>query len=118
MSDAQIRVSLFDQLSKLSDRYGDILSWSALTSEIMYQGELIRLLGPKGIWKPASLELPISIATSPKTPYADSFSEDGLLQYHYRADQAGATDNNLLRRCMLQVLLLGQRRLRQLYQQS
>lgn len=82
-------------------RHGDVLPWSVLQNDIQYDGERLALIGAKGIWKPKIMDLPISIATSPNRPYNDSFSDDGLLEYHYRADEAGKNDNNMLRTVML-----------------
>jgi len=50
--------------------------------------------------------LPISIATSPARPYNDTFNQAGLLDYHYRQDEAGDADNNRLRTVMLKGLPL------------
>ena len=65
------------------------------------EGERVPLLGPQGIFKPRVLEtIPLSITTSPKSPYDDSFSEDGLLCYRYRGTDPRHPENGGLREAM------------------
>jgi putative restriction endonuclease len=45
--------------------------------------------------------MPLSIVTSPDSPYDDGFSPDGLLQYNYRKGSAQHRDNVGLRKAML-----------------
>lgn len=52
------------------------------------------------------MELPLSIATTPKGPYQDSFGPDGLLAYKYRGTDPSHPDNVGLRRTMAQQLPL------------
>jgi hypothetical protein len=40
-------------------------------------GGIVRVIGPQGIWKPKGFQLPLSITTSPDSPYSDAFSTDG-----------------------------------------
>jgi putative restriction endonuclease len=80
--------------------YGDALPWSALTKGFEYLGERIPLMGAAGIWKPRVLDLPISIATSPRNPYGDVIGDDGLLLYRYQGSSARPYDNELLRQAM------------------
>ena len=58
------------------------------------------LLGPQGIFKPKILDFPLSITTSPNSPYSDSFSSDGFLHYKYRGIDPKHRDNVGLRDVM------------------
>jgi HNH endonuclease len=61
-------------------------------------GKRIPLVGPQGIWKPAVCELPLSITTIVRGPYADAFDErTGTLSYAYRGHDPGHKDNVGLR---------------------
>ena len=72
----------------------------------MFKGRRITLLGARGIWKPTALELPLSIATSPKDPYGDVAGDDGRLRYRYFGDDPTHPDNAGLRACLAQALPL------------
>jgi putative restriction endonuclease len=63
-------------------------------------GRRVPLLGPQGIFKPAVCEMPISITTSPNSPYSDSWTPDNRLRYAYRGTDPGHADNRGLRRAM------------------
>ena len=102
--DAAVRLAVFKYLDRLRLMHGQILPWSDLQRGFSYEDTPVPLIGAKGIWKPKVLDLPISIATSPNRPYNDAFNEDGLLDYHYRKDEAGSVDNNGLRSVMLKGL--------------
>lgn len=64
----------------------------------MFQGVRIALMSQRGIWKPRSLELPLSITTSPKDPYGDTVADDGFLHYRYFGKDPLHPDNVGLRR--------------------
>ena len=56
------------------------------------------LLGPQGIFKPKIIpQIPLSITTTPKGPYDDSFSYDDFLLYRYRGTDIQHRDNAGLR---------------------
>src|SRR5699024_2637301 len=55
---------------------------------------------PQGIFKPSQLHLPLTIRTSPKGPYTDSFYENDFLLYKYRGTDPMHRDNVGLRKCM------------------
>lgn len=103
-NDTAIRLAVFKYLDDLRMIHGQIFPWSSLQRGFTYKGTPVPLIGAKGIWKPKVLDFPISIATSPSRPYNDTFNEDGLLDYHYRKDEAGLNDNNGLRSVMLKGL--------------
>jgi putative restriction endonuclease len=74
-----------------------VLPRSLLQQGFEFDGERVPFLGPQGIFKPRLCELPLSITTSPRSPYDDSFSRDGLLLYRYRGTDPTHHDNVGLR---------------------
>jgi putative restriction endonuclease len=69
------------------------------------------LLGPQGIFKPAVLDLPLSITTAPivegkARPYEDEVGDDGFLLYRYRGTDPLHRDNVGLRELMRRQLPL------------
>jgi putative restriction endonuclease len=64
-----------------------------------------QLMGPQGIFKPAVLDMPLSITTVPivegrPRPYEDEIDPDGLLIYRYRGTDPEHRDNRGLRLAM------------------
>jgi hypothetical protein len=79
--EAAARVAVFQWLEKLSVKYTDVLPRTDLERGCPFAsatGGMIQVIGPQGIFKPKDFALPLSITTSPNSPYADSFS-GGLL---------------------------------------
>jgi putative restriction endonuclease len=97
-----VRLHAFRFLEDLVAEYGDPLPWKALDCGFEFDGARVTLIGARGIWKPAALDLPISITTSPKDPYGDKAGEDGLLQYRYFSADPAHPDNAGLRRCLME----------------
>jgi putative restriction endonuclease len=93
-------MAAFDWLSEQVAVHGDILPRTVLQKGFVLDGHKIHLLSPQGIFKPKVLEIPLSIVTSPDSPYKDGFSPDGLLQYKYRGDNPQHRDNIGLRKAM------------------
>ena len=58
------------------------------------------LIGPQGIFKPALMQVPLSITTSPRGPYADAIGSNNLLSYRYRGSDPGHRNNVGLRFAM------------------
>jgi len=78
--DHQVRLAAFQWLEHLTLLYDDeILPRDVLTKGFMYQGKRITLMGPKGIWKPKSMELPLSITTTSESPYNDEITKDNFI---------------------------------------
>ena len=77
--DDQIRLAAFNWLGKQIEVYGDTLPRKILEEGYDYFGQKIRLMGPKGIWKPKQMDLPISITTIIDGPYDDKPEPNGLL---------------------------------------
>lgn len=96
-ADDQIRSAVF---SWLAAQPSDVLSRTAL-EEFRIGEQRIPLVGPRGIWKPAACELPISITTTLSGPYDDTQDKDtGLIRYAYRGTDPLHSDNVGLRRAM------------------
>ena len=94
---------MFAWLADQRASVGETLTRRAL-SDFSIEGRRVSLIGPQGIWKPAVCELPISIATTTRGPYSDTFNDaDGTLRYSYRGTDPGDRDhrdNVGLRRAM------------------
>lgn len=97
-TDTPIRLAAFKWLEEQTAIHGDVLPWRLLTKGFNYNGEQINLTGAKGIWKPKSFELPLSITTIINGPYKDYTSEDGLFLYKYRGTDIYHGDNVGLRK--------------------
>jgi putative restriction endonuclease len=101
-ADQSARFAIFEWLTEQRAREGDVLSWATLKAGATVLGRRIHLLGPQGIFKPAGFELPLSITTSPRSPYSDRFESESVLRYSYRGGDAQHPDNVGLRRAMTQ----------------
>jgi len=101
LTDSKVRSAAFEWLAGQVALYGEVLPRNLLQRGFMLEGVRIPLLSPQGIFKPAILpEIPLTIVTSPDSPYNDSFSRDGLLQYKYRGTNPNHPDNVGLRKAM------------------
>ncbi len=101
-TDQAVRNAAFEFLDQQVQRHGEVLPWRTLTQDFLFNGIRVPLLGAAGIWKPAILDLPISITTAPpksskEAPYDDGVRSDGLLTYRYRGDSPSHPDNVRLR---------------------
>ncbi len=104
--DLAIRFAAFKWLSEQVSIHGDVLPRLLLQKGFEFEGNRVPLVAPQGIFKPRLMELPLSIATTPKGPYQDSFGPDGLLAYKYRGTDPSHPDNHGLRQTMAQQLPL------------
>ena len=96
-----IRLAAFEWLKHQSLVYGDTLPRTLLDQGFSYNGERVTVMGASGIWKPRQFEtIPISITSTVKGPYDDTFSDDGLLVYRYRGSDPDHRDNVGLREAM------------------
>jgi putative restriction endonuclease len=98
--DARIRAAAFDWLTDQALRHGDVLPRDLIAQGFFLDNQRIPLVGPSGIFKPQALELPLSITTTPNSPYNDSFGRDGRLRYRYRGNDPNHRDNVGLREAM------------------
>ncbi len=99
--DALVRRTAFEWLELQTARHGDVLSRELLSRGFEWEGQRVRLVGPQGIFKPKVLsEIPLTITTSPKSPYDDSFADDHRLIYRYRGTDPQHHENVGLREAM------------------
>ena len=98
--DKQIRLAAFNWLQDQVDKHGDILHRDKLAQGFQFKSRRIPLVSPQGIFKPKQLDLPLTVTTSPKGPYEDSFDENDFLLYKYRGTNPMHRDNVGLRKCM------------------
>lgn len=104
--DSLVRSAAFDFLRRETELRGEVLPWSVLSHSFSYHGARVPLIGPQGIFKPAVLELPISITTAPiiegkPRPYEDEIEAGGAILYRYRGTNPAHPDNVGLRRAMV-----------------
>ncbi len=87
--DRRIRLAAFEFLQRQVDLHGEVLPASVLRSAFFFEGQRVPLQGPQGIFKPAVIDLPLTITTAPvvpghERPYEDELGPDGFLRYRYR----------------------------------
>ena len=98
--DELIRTAAFQWVEKQINLNGGFIPRKLLDQGFEFQGQRITLTGPQGIWKPAFMELPLSIYTRPDGPYPDFIMDDGFLVYRYRGTDPNHRDNVGLRTAM------------------
>ncbi len=98
--DSRIRTAAFEWLGRQVSVHGHVLPRRLLTEGFGFESQRIRLVGPQGIFKPASMQVPISVTTVPSGPYDDEFGPDNLLMYRYRGTDPNHRDNVGLRFAM------------------
>jgi len=101
-NDTSLRIVAFKWLEEQVAIYGDVLPRTLLTDGFNHDGERITFLGPQGIWKPKSFEIPLSIVTINDGPYKDTIADNGLLLYKYSGVNINNWDNVALRKAMKQ----------------
>jgi putative restriction endonuclease len=97
-------LAVFQWLENLRMRFCDAVPRTELERGVPFAaatGGVIRVISPQGIHKPKNFQFPLSITTSPESPYADAFSPDGYLLYKYRGTNPNHPDNVGLRQCGL-----------------
>ncbi len=104
--DDQIRLAAFNWLTKQTFFMGNVLTYDLIKEGLLFNGQKRHLMGPQGIFKPRQLKLPLSITTSPKSPYKDRYDKDGNLLYSYRGTNPNHQDNVGLRVAMKQKIPL------------
>jgi len=101
--DHQVRLSAFHWLAEQVRIHGDVLPRELLAQGFEFEGHRVPLVGPQGIFKPRVIPMvPLSITTTPKGPYDDSFGYDGFLLYRYRGTDPQHRDNAGLRAAFFQ----------------
>ena len=96
-NDLQVRLAAFNWLKTQVEIHGDVLPRTLLHEGFIFDGQRVPLVAPQGIFKPRIMDLPLSITTSPNSPYEDSFSRDEYLLYKYRGTDPAHRDNVGLR---------------------
>jgi len=96
-----IRLAILHYVDDLSD-HGSVPLTRAQLSSFTFDDELIHLVGPQGIFKPAQLDLPISILTvyrapGEERPYEDVIDENDYLLYKYTGTNPQHHQNRWLR---------------------
>ena len=98
--DSRVREAAFSWLAEQALVHGDVLPRTLLTQGFGFANQRVPVVGPQGIFKPAVMQLPLSITTSPNTRYDDAFGPDNLLSYRYRGTDPFHRDNVGLRSAM------------------
>lgn len=81
--------------------HGDVVPWDVLYEGCQLNGTQIRLIHRgQGIWKPAFLDVALSVLTAAGSPYADAFDSDGLLEYRYATGSGASWQNSALRNAL------------------
>ena len=98
--DAKVRGAAFDWLARQVSIHGEVVPHALLVEGFNLDQQRVPVIGPQGIFKPALMQVPLSITTSPKGPYTDGIGPDQLLRYRYRGTDPGHRDNVGLRFAM------------------
>ncbi len=92
--DSLLRMQVFEWLEQQVIVHGKVLPRTLLSQGArLRNGELIHLMGPQGIFKPRSFQLPLSVTTSPNSPYKDAFKKDNTIWYSFRGSDPNHVDN-------------------------
>jgi len=95
--DLEVRLAAFDWLKDQVEIHGDVLPRDLLQKGFQFRGNRVPLVSPQGIFKPKIMDMPLSITTTPESPYEDSFTKDSFLHYRYRGTDPSHRDNVGLR---------------------
>ena len=98
--DSRIRTAAFAWLGSQNLAQERVFPRPLLAEGFELEGWRIRFLGPQGIFKPAAMQVPISITTIPNGPYDDEIDADNFLAYRYRGTDPNHRDNVGLRFAM------------------
>lgn len=80
--EAAARLAAIAFVQQRRDANDGFVHWDDL-SRFTFLGQRVTLIGARGIWWPEGWSMPVSITTSPKDPYGDAVTDDGLLAYRY-----------------------------------
>lgn len=99
---ASCRTAAFEWLNDQARRGDQVFTRDSLARGFPFQNEFVRLVGPQGIFKPSQIRYyPLSITTTTKGPYTDSFDTSGnFLLYSYRGTDPNHHENRRLRDAM------------------
>ena len=101
----RVRMAAFAFLTDQVQRHGEVLPRDVLAAGFQFESQRVPLIGLQGIFKPALMDLPLSLTSVPpvegrERPYDDELGHDGLLRYRYRGTDPGHRDNIGLRQAM------------------
>ncbi|MEP2510516.1 MAG: HNH endonuclease [Reichenbachiella sp.] len=97
----KLRLAIFDWLQQCTPANNYVMDWAALSKGFIYNGEIVTLIGARGIWKPRQFsDYPISITSVRQSMYADEFIGEDILSYSYRGSDVNHPDNVGLRNAM------------------
>jgi putative restriction endonuclease len=99
--DLRVRLAAFEWLREQTAIHGDVLPRKLLLLGFLFDGQRVPLMSPQGIFKPRVCRLPLSMTTSPNSPYEDAVV-GGQLWYSYRGADPRHVDNVGLRTAMEQ----------------
>lgn len=105
-TDLPIRLAAFEWLNHQREIYGDVLDYKLLLQGFLYHGQKVALVNQQGIFKPRVCNYPLTVLTSWRDPYSDSFDDGDFLNYKYRGTNPDHPDNKGLRDLMHQKLPL------------
>jgi putative restriction endonuclease len=99
-----IRATALSYVDHLSEHGERSVAWADLIG-FRFEGERVPLVSQQGIFKPAALDLPMSIRTTYRAPgeerpYEDEVDESGFLLYRYRGTDPNHYQNQWLRDVM------------------
>ena len=95
-----VRAAAFAWLGSRVSGEDGVVDRGVLLEGFRYQGARVPMISQQGIFKPRILGLPLSITTSPNSPYDDRVGEDKMLRYKYRGTDPYHRDNVGLREVM------------------
>jgi putative restriction endonuclease len=101
--DWRIRLAAFDHIRRIRDEAHRV-TWAVLQQGFDFEGETIYFVSQQGIFKPRQLSIALAIRTTPPSPdgprpYDDRVDpNEDLVQYRYRGDDRGKSDNEAMRR--------------------
>jgi putative restriction endonuclease len=105
-SDLPVRLAAFEWLNKQREIYGNVLDYKLLLQGFIYNGQKVALVNQQGIFKPRLCNYPLTVLTSWRDPYSDTFDDSDFLHYKYRGTNPEHPDNRGLRELMHQKLPL------------
>lgn len=96
--DRRLRVAAFQWLNAQKSAAGEVLPRDLLEQGFIFEGERIPIVGPRGIFKPRMLRIPLSITTTPGGPYDDDLRDgSSVIHYRYQGTNTESHDNTALR---------------------
>src|SRR5688500_6811506 len=84
MSDDAIRLFALSRVRELRDLWGDAIPDSELAKGVRYNGDVVHLKGPQGIFKPRQLsDGPLTLMSTLGSRYEDELRDANTLRYDF-----------------------------------